>query len=134
MSHDSHSNGHHDAVDSWHRHSAAEGEPQHEHGARVQPGKIAVIGFVHVVLFIGAVIAVILYFNYTITRARSEITETTEPADEWYAYDNDAKAFNSSYGIDAAGEDARIPVLVKGEAGVRDAASIVVEQYKNRNR
>ncbi|MCA9299409.1 MAG: hypothetical protein KDA28_10095 [Phycisphaerales bacterium] len=65
----------HHEPDAWHRHLSAEGMPQAEHGARVNPfvvgGALGIIGLATV----GTIVAVALYFNSYSDRLKIERQE-----------------------------------------------------------
>lgn len=69
--------------DSWFRH---EGElpPQYEHGAHVKPKLLGVMFIALALAVAGTMVIVILYYNSHMTRVKSEMVETTEPAEDWY--------------------------------------------------
>ena|SRR5688572_19034472 len=87
MSHDPHhTEPKYEKPDAWHRHTAAEGAPQPEHGAIANPGMLAIAFF----LMVGALAATVgiikLYFYAHLSTLRAEKMETTAPAEDWYKY------------------------------------------------
>jgi len=77
MSAHDHSNNSHDHADAWHHHSAAEGVPQHEHGAIANPG-LLVRWFVGIVVTVAVLIlALMIYFRSYTVRIKADRQETT---------------------------------------------------------
>lgn len=65
----------HEEPDSWHRHSAAEGTPQHEHAATVNIIG-ASIGLIAISAFVALVIGLTwMYFNFYTNRLEMEVGE-----------------------------------------------------------
>jgi hypothetical protein len=79
----------HDAhVDDWHQHSAAEGEPQQEHGGIAKTGVIF-LWFVGGVVFLLATIgALIMYFDKNSTDQRALVIEAQPAKQFWAQYES----------------------------------------------
>lgn len=113
----------HDEPDQWHRHTAEEGMPQDEHGARVNPlwlAGVLVATIIFVAIFVGVVQ---IYFESTVSSVRAEKTETV---DSWYEFEEqfaEDRAVLTSYGIaDAEARTAHIPIDLAMEK--------IVERYQ----
>ena len=65
----------HEVPDAWHQHSAAEGAPQHEHGAKVNPifAGLTLLGLVFGTIFL--ILLVWVYFQSYTTRIQAERQE-----------------------------------------------------------
>ena len=65
----------HEVPDPWHQHSAAEGAPQHEHGAKVNPifAGLTLLGLVFGTIFL--ILLVWVYFQSYTTRLKAERQE-----------------------------------------------------------
>jgi hypothetical protein len=81
----------HEQPDSWHRHTSAEGSPQHEHGSTTNPVILATVFTVMVLSVVGSVAVMVLYFFSYATQLRAEQIETTRVHNEFQQYQ--AKAF-----------------------------------------
>lgn len=111
MSHDPHHTPpKYEKPDEWHRHTAAEGAPQVEHGAIANPAALAIAFFLMVGALAATVGVIKLYFYSHLSTLRAEKLETSTPAEEWYQYRyNDAPRDLGSYGwVDH--ETVRIPL------------------------
>src|SRR5437868_3021246 len=73
-------------IDSWHRHTVEEGQPQEEHGAQANPA--ALVGaFLGSIFFVGSVIVVcLLYYGTQTTAMRQRRIETTALAGDYFEY------------------------------------------------
>lgn len=111
MSHSDH--GHHGSghADAWHHHDLAEGVPQDEHTATVDPAAtLKVLGFImgFTAIFI---LVTILYFNVTIRQQRESKIETTGGAEPYNAMKGQVERDLTTYGVaDPATKTVRIPV------------------------
>jgi hypothetical protein len=91
--------------DEWHMHSAAEGPPQEEHGATVNP--VLLTG-----AFIGTVVSVALvavlvyaYFTAYTTQLRRSRIETTTMAVDYTRYRQDWRHVQDDYSRVAVGQE-----------------------------
>lgn len=118
---DSHAIGH---VDDWHRHLPMEGLPQREHGSKVNPVALAIVGVVTTLGLIVTVIAVVIYYTNSITKARAARVETSATAEASYTDYMNAQQARTGYGVSKSEtQDAvRIPLDI--------AAQRVIEQYQ----
>lgn len=116
MSHADH--GHHGGgggggghADAWHHHEGAEGVPQHEHAATVDPAAtlkvlVFVLGFTAIFILV-----TILYFNVTIRQQRESKIETTGGAEPYNAMKGQVERDLSTYGVaDPATKTVRVPL------------------------
>jgi len=113
MSHESH---HlpveHQGPDSWHRHSAAEGTPQAEHGAIASPGAL-LIAFIAISVTVALTVLVLqIYFTQYMTTFRAQQVENTAVSKTFNEYkarweEQDSRAFAVA---DAKTGAVRIPV------------------------
>lgn len=116
----------HAAPDEWHSHSAAEGLPQRAHGAKTNPGILALItgGFVLAVVL--TVALTMLYFSSYMTTQRRTKAETTVLSEEYRTYRAQTQAALNGYGwADPAAGTVRIPI--------ERAMDKVVEAYHAQN-
>src|SRR5688572_28838653 len=82
MSHNEHTPVHHEHVDEWHLHTAAEGEPQAEHMARINPYALIVVFVVSVAFLVAFIGATIIYAKgYVSDRRATKVEITTWAAD-----------------------------------------------------
>ncbi len=104
--HDAHAH-----ADAWHHHSAAEGVPQHEHAAIVDPGAtfkvlIAIFGFTAIFILV-----TVLYFNVTVRKTEEARIENTGASLGYNQMKSQMENELSTYGVaDAATRTVRIPV------------------------
>jgi hypothetical protein len=110
--HGNHGSGHGGGhADSWHHHDLAEGMPQSEHAATVDP-----MATVKVLVFIMGFTAIfilvtILYFNTTVRQQREAKIETIGAAESYNAMKGQMERDLSTYGVsDAASKTVRVPV------------------------
>lgn len=84
MAHHNHTPDVHEHADDWHRHSAAEGKPQHEHAGTVSPLALikAFVGILGTVVI--SVIVLSMYYTHTVTQVKAEAMEKSLAAD-WYS-------------------------------------------------
>lgn len=75
-----------DGHDNWHQHTAAEGKPQHEHGAQASPKALG-LTFIFMVLGVLFVIIVLkVYFDSYMSMHKAKVEENTAAAQmtwEW---------------------------------------------------
>ncbi len=106
--HGNHGGGHGDA---WHHHEAAEGVPQSEHAASVDPmATFKVLAFImgFTAIFITVTI---LYFNTAVRQQREAKIETTAGAQPYNAMKGQVERDLSTFGVaDPATKTVRIPV------------------------
>lgn len=103
-----HGGGH---ADAWHHHDSAEGVPQSEHAATIDPiATLKVLGFV--MGFTAVFITVsILYFNVTVRQQREAKIETTGAAEPYNAMKGQVERDLSTYGVsDPAAKTVRVPI------------------------
>lgn len=82
----------HEHVEEWHQHSAAEGMPQVEHGAKPNT-PLLLVAFVASVLFVGlTILATYMYFNSYTHSLRRERVETSALGSEYREYQANTKA------------------------------------------
>lgn len=97
--------------DAWHAHSAAEGAPQHEHGAKANPAVLAIVTGGFVITVVVTVLLSALYFFSYMTHERRLKSETTVLSEEYRAYRAQADASLTGYGwADPAAGVVRIPI------------------------
>lgn len=104
----------HEEPDSWHRHSAAEGTPQHEHAATVNIIG-ASIGLIAITAFVALVIGLTwMYFNFYTNRLVKNVGETgavTAIAADYNALRSAAEQRLASYSwVDPKTETVAIPI------------------------
>ncbi len=93
MTHDTHFTPHpEERPDSWHRHTMAEGLPQHEHASHVDVRGLLVAFALTSVGVAAVIVVIILYFRSTVTEARRQRIETTALAGEANAYQAESLA------------------------------------------
>src|SRR5512138_1406208 len=63
--------------DAWHQHSAAEGVPQHEHGAHASAKALGLTFIIMVFGVIGVILVLMAYFNSYVSDYKAEQQETT---------------------------------------------------------
>lgn len=63
--------------DAWHQHTAAEGMPQHEHGAHTSAKALGLTFIVMVVGVIAVILVLIAYFNSYVSTFKAERQEGT---------------------------------------------------------
>ncbi|MFN9975803.1 MAG: hypothetical protein ACK58T_38515 [Phycisphaerae bacterium] len=103
-----HGGGH---ADAWHHHESAEGMPQSEHAATVDPMAtlkvlVFVMGFTAIFILV-----TILYFNTTVRQQREAKIETIGAAESYNAMKGQMERDLSTYGVaDAASKTVRVPV------------------------
>ncbi len=86
-SHAAHSADHHadhHQVDDWHHHSAAEGEPQQEHGGIAKAGVIFAWFLGGIVFLVATIVVIIMYFDKYSTTQRILLMES-QPAKEYWS-------------------------------------------------
>ena len=111
MSHSGHGNHGSGHADSWHHHESAEGMPQSEHAATVDPMAtlkvlVFVMGFTAIFILV-----TILYFNTTVRQQREAKIETIGAAESYNAMKGQMERDLSTYGVaDAASKTVRVPV------------------------
>src|SRR5690606_28194427 len=69
--------------DAWHQHTAAEGVPQHEHGAHTSAKALGLTFIIMVFGVIAVILVLVLYFNSYVSGYKARQQETTammEPA------------------------------------------------------
>lgn len=93
MTHDTHYTPHpEERPDPWHRHTLAEGSPQHEHASHVDVRGLLVAFSLTSVGVAAVIVVIILYFRSTVTEARRQRIETTALAEEANEYRADSLA------------------------------------------
>lgn len=113
----------HEHADSWHRHTTAEGEPQVEHTAHVNPTAIFGALCVSTVFTIIVVIVTAFYFLQHTSALKKELRETTNSAAQQIEYRAAAMAMQEQYAWENAQEGTvRIPIT--------QAMQSVVEEYQ----
>lgn len=121
--HPSHTPEVHEQPDSWHRHTPAEGEPQHEHAGTINTAALAatfVAMGLGIVLTVGVI--AVYFFSYA-TELRATQIETTAASRDFNAYRAGAESSLSSYGwSDPAADRLHIPIS--------QAMDRVVTQYQ----
>src|SRR5690606_850994 len=88
----------HGALDEWHHHAPAEGRPQHEHAAKIDPVALSVTFGVIVVVVVVLTGALYTYFRHYSAVLRQERIETTAMAAEALRLRAQAEARLSGYG------------------------------------
>lgn len=97
--------------DEWHAHSAAEGAPQHEHGAKANPAILAIVTGGFVITVVLTILLSAIYFFHYMTHERQLKKETTVMSEEYRAYRAQAEASLSGYGwADPASGVVRVPI------------------------
>lgn len=112
-------------ADAWHRHTPAEGVPQHEHGTRVNPAFVGVV-LLGIVFFTLAFLFVVWgYFNSYSTRVKADKLEqvTTVLRGEYQGLRSTAESHLTG-----------APAWIDREAGtvrmpIDRAAALVVDEY-----
>ncbi|MBX3317474.1 MAG: hypothetical protein KF902_11500 [Phycisphaeraceae bacterium] len=114
----------HAKPDEWHTHTAAEGAPQHEHGAKANPAILAIVTGGFVITVVLTVLLSALYFFSYMTHQRQIKKETTVLSEEYRAYRAQSEASLSGYGwSDPAAGAVRIPITKAIDQVVQDYAA-----------
>jgi hypothetical protein len=113
----------HDAHDAWHRHTADEGRPQHEHAAHVNATGLGLtlLGIVFGVVFV--ILVLVAYFNSYTTTYKAQKLEGVPATRAEYASARSAaeQRLRETGWIDRAAGTVHLPV--------EDAMSRVVAEY-----
>jgi hypothetical protein len=113
MSHNEHTPVHHEHVDEWHLHTAAEGEPQAEHMSKINPYVLIVVFVVSVVFLVAFIGATIIYAKGYVSSRRATKVEVTTWAVDARAQRAQDEMRLSEYGwVDPAQGRVRVPVDV----------------------
>ena len=127
MSHDPHLAPHAEQhPDEWHRHTADEGAPQTEHGAKAQPLALSIAFGVMVVLFVATCVVLGMYFSKYVTQARASRLETTVLADgengSYQRRNQDFDTLTKYTWVDPATGEVAIPIAEAIDEVVSDYA------------
>lgn len=67
----------HEHPDEWHRHTPAEGRPQHEHGSKIDPVALGVTFAIIVVTVLALTGGLYVYFRHYTVQMKQQRVETT---------------------------------------------------------
>jgi hypothetical protein len=111
MSHNEHTPIHHEHVDEWHLHTAAEGEPQAEHLSKVNPFVLIGVFVVSVAFLVAFIGATMIYAKGYVSHRRTTKVEVTTWAGKAREERATAERRLSDYGWVNAGEGrVRVPI------------------------
>lgn len=119
----------HESPDAWHSHSAAEGQPQPEHGAKANPVILAGVGVASIVLVLGTIVATAVFLMTHTTKLRRERIETTVWHQETYVpyrQKSDAALAGFSWASPEEAEAGRVSLPIDA------AKQRVIEKYASR--
>lgn len=109
--HADHTPEHHEHVDQWHMHSAAEGVPQAEHGSKANPWVLLAVFVCSVVFLIVFIGATIIYAKGYLSHVRAVKVEVTTWAADARAEKAIAQNQLENYAwVDAAQGRVRVPI------------------------
>ncbi|MEQ8850573.1 MAG: hypothetical protein RIB32_02175 [Phycisphaerales bacterium] len=125
MSEHKHTPERHEQPDAWHQHTADEGLPQTEHGARANPVALTVTLFAIVFSFVFLLLVVWLYYNTYSTQLKAERREVV------------SDTLRTDYATKRGGAQTRLTqspgwidrINGKVHIPLDRAASLVIEEY-----